>query len=85
MAKVLRNGQVIDVPDSEFVVDPAVEEARAAREVRSKRNSLLASTDWLFRSDMTPSQAWIDYCQALRDITQQSGFPHDVIWPTAPA
>lgn len=29
-------------------------------------------------------QAWADYRQALLDIPQQSGFPHDVVWPTKP-
>ena len=29
-------------------------------------------------------QAWVDYRQALLDIPQQSGFPHDVVWPTKP-
>lgn len=29
-------------------------------------------------------QAWADYRQALLDIPQQSGFPHDVAWPTKP-
>ena len=38
------------------------------RLLRQQRNQLLAATDWRFRSDLTPSQAWIDYCQALRDL-----------------
>ena len=52
--------------------------------VRSNRNKLLAATDWRFRSDLTPSQEWKDYCQALRDVPSQSGFPWEVIWPTNP-
>ena len=55
-----------------------------AAEIRDSRNRLLSDTDWRFRSDLTPSQAWIDYCQELRDITEQSGFPHTVLWPTKP-
>lgn len=53
-------------------------------EIRNQRNRLLAETDWRFRSDLTPSQAWIDYCQALRDITSQAGFPWNVQWPSQP-
>jgi hypothetical protein len=53
-------------------------------DIRNERNRLLAETDWRFRSDMNPSQAWIDYCQALRDITAQAGFPWSVTWPVAP-
>jgi hypothetical protein len=56
----------------------------AANEVRSQRNNLLAATDWRFRSDLTPSQAWVDYCQALRDITAQETFPQSIVWPTEP-
>lgn len=57
---------------------------REASNVRRQRNEMLAATDWRFRSDMTPSQAWVEYCQALRDITSQAGFPWDVTYPTAP-
>ena len=53
-------------------------------EVRHIRNELLAETDWRFRSDMNPSQEWIDYCQALRDVPNQAGFPWDVQWPIKP-
>lgn len=52
--------------------------------VRTERNLLLSETDWRFRSDMNPSQAWIDYCQALRDLPNQVGFPWDVQWPIKP-
>lgn len=55
-----------------------------AAQVRAERNTKLAETDWRFRSDMTPSQQWIDYCQALRDVTAQPGFPWSVQWPTQP-
>lgn len=52
--------------------------------IRQERNRRLAETDWRFRSDMTPSQEWIDYCQALRDITKQENFPQAVTWPDQP-
>lgn len=58
-------------------------DAQAAA-VRAERDEKLAKTDWRFRSDLTPSQQWIDYCQALRDVTAQSGFPWSVQWPTQP-
>jgi hypothetical protein len=29
-------------------------------------------------------QAWADYRQALLDISQQTGFPHNVTWPSKP-
>lgn len=59
-------------------------DASQANSVRADRNRRLSETDWRFRSDMTPSQAWIDYCQALRDVPSQAGFPWDVTWPVEP-
>jgi hypothetical protein len=52
--------------------------------VRQARDSKLNETDWRFRSDMNPSQAWTDYCQALRDVPLQSGFPWTITWPIEP-
>jgi len=57
---------------------------RKAIEVRAERDAKLSETDWRFRSDMTPSQAWKDYCQALRDVPSQAGFPWTIEWPVAP-
>jgi len=37
--------------------------------VREKRNKLLSETDWMFRSDMNPSDELKKYCQDLRDLT----------------
>lgn len=54
------------------------------KSIRIKRNRLLSDTDWRFRSDMNPSQAWVDYCQALRDLTSQESFPFEVVWPEEP-
>jgi hypothetical protein len=57
---------------------------RKAVVVRAERDAKLSETDWRFRSDMTPSQAWKDYCQALRDVPTQAGFPWSIEWPDAP-
>ena len=68
-----------------------LEAAEPLRQLRQQRNQLLAATDWRFRSDLTPSQAWIDYCQALRDLPANStpaldenGQLTGITWPTAP-
>jgi len=68
-----------------------IEAAEPLRLLRQQRNQLLAATDWRFRSDLTPSQAWIDYCQALRDLPANStptldenGNLPGVNWPTPP-
>lgn len=57
---------------------------RQAGEVRSVRNQMLAETDWRFRSDLNPSQEWIGYCQALRDLPAQPNFPWEINWPAKP-
>ena len=62
----------------------ATKDAEQAKSVRATRDTKLSETDWRFRSDMTPSQAWKDYCQALRDVPNQSGFPWTITWPDAP-
>ena len=66
-----------------YTVENLIQE-QAEQNIREERNRLLSETDWRFRSDMTPSQEWIEYCQALRDITAQAEFPYNVIWPTEP-
>ena len=48
---------------------PAVEFDRAMADLRSKRNRLLADTDYLALSDQTLSSAMNTYRQSLRDIT----------------
>ena len=59
-------------------------DAEQAKSVRASRDDKLKATDWRFRSDMTPSQEWKDYCQALRDLPSAPGFPWDMTWPTEP-
>ena len=52
--------------------------------VRNQRDRLLSDTDWMALSDNTITPEWATYRQALRDITGQTGFPYDVVWPTKP-
>ena len=55
---------------------------------RIKRAQLLKDSDWTMLRDtqLTEKQneRWAKYRQDLRDITNQSGFPETVIWPTQP-
>ena len=61
------------------------ETVQAAQSVRSQRDSLLAASDWTQVPDAPVDQAaWRTYRQALRDVTTQSGFPHEVTWPVKP-
>ena len=52
--------------------------------VRNHRNLLLRETDWRASSDLTLSDDWKTYRQALRDITTQSD-PTNITWPTEPS
>jgi len=63
----------------------AMKDIEQAKSVRASRDQKLAETDWRFRSDMTPSLEWKNYCQNLRDIPSQEGFPWNIIWPEQPA
>ena len=60
---------------------------RRMAELRRQRDALLAETDWMANSDVTMSDAWATYRQALRDITTQT--PNDdalsnITFPTKP-
>jgi hypothetical protein len=53
-------------------------------EVRIERERKLKDTDWRASSDLTMSDAWKTYRQALRDITTQAD-PFSITWPTEPS
>jgi len=55
-------------------------------DIRLQRNSLLAASDWTALPDVTldNKQAWLDYRQALRDITATHNIPENIVWPTKP-
>jgi hypothetical protein len=55
-----------------------------AERVRAERNNLLSQTDWRYRRDQTTTPEWDSYCQALRDVPSQAGFPWTIEWPVAP-
>ena len=53
--------------------------------VRSLRAILIAETDWWALPDRTMTAEQIAYRQALRDITNQAGFPNNITWPQEPS
>ena len=57
---------------------------KAKADKRFDRNQLLAETDWMASQDVTMSDAWKTYRQALRDLPAADGFP-DVDFPTKPS
>lgn len=54
--------------------------------VLTQRQQLLSASDWTQLPDvpLATKEAWATYRQALRDITEQPGFPTQVAWPTPP-
>lgn len=57
----------------------------AANNVNARRDELLSACDWTQLSDAPVDQAaWATYRVALRDVPQQEGFPHNVVWPVKP-
>lgn len=68
-----------------------LDEAAAAGVRQDRAGKLMSEVDPLAGNslrwaDLTSDQQQdvIDYRQALLDITEQSGFPHSVNWPTKP-
>ena len=60
-------------------------EEQLALFVRTRRNEMLAASDWTQVADAVVDQtAWAAYRQALRDISSQEGFPWTINWPKEP-
>ena len=68
--------------------------AEAMRLLRLERNARIAETDWRATSDLTISDAWKTYRQALRDLPATASPSLDsngdldltsVTWPTEPS
>ena len=61
-------------------------DANTATANRTKRDGLLAATDYFALTDVTMDAAMTTYRQALRDITAHENFPYltDEDWPVAP-
>jgi len=58
----------------------------AARHARQTRNAQLQACDWTQLPDvpLETRAAWAEYRRALRDITEQPGFPDNIEWPEPP-
>lgn len=61
-------------------------DAATATANRTKRDGLLADTDYFALTDVTMDAAMTSYRQALRDITAHANWPNlaDADWPTKP-
>ena len=73
--------------DNEEAAVLAAAPARALADLRSKRNRLLAETDYLALSDATLTSAMTTYRQALRDLPDGKDTVvkcENATWPTKP-
>jgi len=76
-----RDAQWIE-EESRWEIPQEVKEQR----IRDERDNLLKETDYIMMPDypLSDKSEWQTYRQALRDITDQSGFPDNVTWPVKP-
>ena len=89
------NGVQVQFTAEEETARDAVEAAwangalsRAQADLRSRRNQLLAETDWMASSDLTMSDNWKTYRQALRDFPAGKDTVEkceNATWPTKPS
>ena len=87
---------ILSQPPSLFINGSLVEDSARITEdlenqTRFERDNLLKNVDEVTSNPLrwaeltSDKQAeWSTYRQALLDVPQQSGFPHDITWPTAP-
>jgi len=71
-----------DAEEAEFV---AAEPARKWSAIRSERDQLLAASDWMANSDVTMTDAWTTYRQALRNLPSTQADPDNVVFPEEPS
>tara|TARA_B000000532_G_scaffold172243_1_gene139412 strand:- start:288 stop:575 length:288 start_codon:yes stop_codon:yes gene_type:complete len=83
------NGVVIPLTDieiAEFNAKKPTDAQITAQKwelVRIERNRRLQESDWRAMSDLTLSDDWKTYRQALRDVPTQSD-PDNIEWPNVP-
>jgi len=81
----LENGKVYTVKvESTTTEEQTILKNNQWQNVRQERNMLLKETDWRASSDLTLSDDWKNYRQALRDVPTQSD-PYNIAWPTEPS
>jgi hypothetical protein len=78
------DGNVTTAAENEAAYKQRIDD-EAAKNVRADRNKRLGDTDWTQLVDAPiDASPWATYRQALRDISSQPGFPHNVTWPEEP-
>ena len=86
-AAYIENGQVYTVQVEPLTADDLAQRQTAkAASARAQRDALLKDCDWTQLGDYPKQNGndWKVYRKALRDVPQQTGFPDNIVWPTAP-
>ena len=89
------NGVKVDLTEAE--IDALMESkvawennkaAQAWGDLRARRNGKLTESDWMANSDVTMSDAWKTYRQALRDLPStlnDTTVQETITWPEEPS
>lgn len=76
------------ITEEEYNPEDEMSDEELAQRVRNRRNSLISQSDFYVQSDYPSTPEGLEavkaYRQALRDITEQKGFPRNVEWPEIP-
>ncbi len=75
-ARIIRN-RLLDDSDKEFSFDRLLPEAPSG-------TSFTAWLSWLRELAGVVENNWAVYRKALRDLTDQAGFPFNIVWPEKP-
>ena len=70
--------------DAEEAAWEAASNDRAFARLRADRNAKLAESDWRASSDLTMSDDWKTYRQALRDLPANTADAANPTWPVKP-
>ena len=96
LTQYIKNNAIKNIPpkpdfecDFDFLTESWVPSYdRQSQDIKSQRNLLLTNSDWtqIPNNPLTDQQKqdWAVYRQQLRDVTTQSGYPFNVVWPTPP-
>lgn len=76
-ARIIRN-RLLDDSDKEFSFDRLLPEAPSG-------TSFTAWLSWLRDLAGVVENNWAVYRKALRDLTDQAGFPFNIVWPVKPS
>lgn len=77
------------ITEEQYNPEDEMTDEQLSSRVRMRRDAMISRTDYYVQPDYPSDPEGLEavkaYRQALRDITEQSGFPRNVQWPEMPA